>query len=77
MKISKLFAITLQSKIRLTFLLVALTYNFVIGFYLKDFLVLSQLPKTKMVKLIINRTPKVFETKQENLLNTNPIVNYR
>ena len=42
MKISKLFAITLQSKIRLTFLAVSLLYNFVLGFYLKDFLVLSQ-----------------------------------
>ena len=42
MKISKLFAITLQSKIRLTFLAVALLYNFVLGFYWKDFLVLSQ-----------------------------------
>ena len=42
MKITKLFAITLQSKIRIAFLIVALLYNFVLGFYLKDFLVLSQ-----------------------------------
>lgn len=42
MKISKLFAITLQSKIRFAFLVVALFYNFILGFYLKTFLVLSQ-----------------------------------
>ena len=57
MKISKLFAITLQSKIRLTFLLVALTYNFVIGFYLKDFLVLSQ---TLMVFYLLSVLPSLF-----------------
>ena len=42
MKISKFFAITLQSKIRFAFLVVALFYNFILGFYLKTFLVLSQ-----------------------------------
>lgn len=57
MKISKLFAITLQSKIRLTFLLVALTYNFVIGFHLKDFLVLSQ---TLMVFYLLSVLPSLF-----------------
>ena len=57
MKISKLFAITLQSKIRLTFLLVALTYNFVIGFYLRDFLVLSQ---TLMVFYLLSVLPSLF-----------------
>ena len=57
MKISKLFAITLQSKIRLTFLLVALTYNFVIGFYLKDFLVLSQ---TLMMFYLLSVLPSLF-----------------
>ena len=57
MKISKLFAITLQSKIRLTFLLVALTYNFVIGFYLKDFLVLSQ---TLTVFYLLSVLPSLF-----------------
>ena len=57
MKISKLFAITLQSKIRLTFLLVALTYNFVIGFHLKDFLVLSQ---TLTVFYLLSVLPSLF-----------------
>ena len=57
MKISKLFAITLQSKNRLTFLLVALTYNFVIGFYLKDFLVLSP---TLQVFYLISVLPTLF-----------------
>ena len=57
MKISKLFAITLQLKIRLTFLLVALTYNFVIGFYLKDFLVLSQ---TLMMFYLLSVLPSLF-----------------
>lgn len=42
MKISKLFWVTLQSKIRFAFLVVALFYNFILGFYLKTFLVLSQ-----------------------------------
>ena len=42
MKISKLLAIALQSKIRFAFLVVALFYNFILGFYLKTFLVLSQ-----------------------------------
>ena len=41
MKISKLFAITLQSKNRLVFLAVAVIYNLLLGLYLKDFLVLS------------------------------------
>ena len=41
MKISKLFAITLQSKTRLIFLAVAVIYNLLLGLYLKDFLVLS------------------------------------
>ena len=41
MKISKLFAITLQSKTRLVFLAVAVIYNLLLGLYLKDFLVLS------------------------------------
>ena len=41
MKISKLFAITLQSKNRLIFLAVAVIYNLLLGLYLKDFLVLS------------------------------------
>ena len=41
MKISKLFAITLQSKIRLIFFAIASTYNLLLGLYLKNFLVLS------------------------------------
>lgn len=41
MKILKSFNVTLQSKIRLAFLAISLLYNFVLGFYLKDFLVLS------------------------------------
>ena len=42
MKISKLFAITLQTKIRLVFFIIASIYNLLLGLYLKDFLVLSQ-----------------------------------
>ena len=41
MKISKLFAITLQSKTRLIFFSVEEVYNLLLGLYLKDFLVLS------------------------------------
>ena len=41
MKISKLFAITLQSKTRLIFFFVLAAYNLLLGIYLKDFLVLS------------------------------------
>ena len=41
MKISKLFAITLQSKTRLIFFSVAVVYNLLLGLYLKDFIVLS------------------------------------
>lgn len=57
MKISKLFAITLQSKIRFAFLVVALFYNFVLGFYLKDFLVLSQ---TFTVFYVLSALPSLF-----------------
>ena len=42
MKISKLFAITLQTKTRLIFFVIASTYNLLLGLYLRDFLVLSQ-----------------------------------
>ena len=41
MKISKLFAITLQSKTRLIFFAVAVVFNLLLGIYLKAFLVLS------------------------------------
>ena len=54
---SKLFAITLQTKIRLIFLAVALLYNFVLGFYLKGFLILSQ---TLMVFYLLSALPSLF-----------------
>lgn len=57
MKISKLFAITLHSKVRLAFLVVALSYNFALGFYLKDYLVLSQ---TLMVFYLLSALPCLF-----------------
>lgn len=57
MKISKFFAITLQSKIRFAFLVVALFYNFVLGFYLEDFLVLSQ---TFTVFYVLSALPSLF-----------------
>ena len=41
MKISKLFAITLQSKSGLVFFAVLSAYNLLLGVYLKDFFVLS------------------------------------
>ena len=41
MKISKLFAITLQSKSGLIFFFVLAAYNLLLGLYLKDFIVLS------------------------------------
>ena len=43
MKISKLFTITLQSKIRYIFLAIAVIYNLLLRLYLKDFLVLSSI----------------------------------
>ena len=42
MKISKLFAITLQTKTRLIFFVIASIYNLLLVLYLKDFLVSSQ-----------------------------------
>ena len=57
MKISKLFALTLQAKIRHVFLVITLLYNFVLGFYLKDFLVLSQ---TLMVFYLLSALPCLF-----------------
>ena len=41
MKISKLFAITLQSKSGLVFFAVLSAYNLLLGVYLKDFFVLT------------------------------------
>ena len=57
MKISKLFAITLQTKIRLIFFVVAFTYNLLLGLYLKDFLVLSQ---TLTVFYLLSALPSLF-----------------
>lgn len=57
MKISKLFAITLQTKNRLIFFIVASIYNLLLGLYLKDFLVLSQ---TLMVFYLLSVLPSLF-----------------
>lgn len=57
MKISKLFAITLQSKIRLIFFAIASVYNLLLGLYLKDFLVLSQ---TLMAFYLLSVLPCLF-----------------
>ena len=57
MKISKLFAITLQLKTRLIFFAIACTYNLLLGLYLKDFLVLSP---TLTVFYFISVLPTLF-----------------
>ena len=57
MKISRLFAITLQSKIRLVFFVVALLYNLILGFYLKDYFVLSP---TLTVFYLLSVLPTLF-----------------
>ena len=57
MKISKLFAITLQSKTRIIFFVIAFTYNLLLGLYLKDFLVLSQ---TVTVFYLLSVLPSLF-----------------
>ena len=57
MKISKLFAITLQSKARLIFFAIASAYNLLLGLYLKDFLVLSQ---TLTVFYLLSALPSLF-----------------
>ena len=57
MKISRLFTITLQSKIRLVFFVVALLYNLILGFYLKDYLVLSP---TLTVFYLLSVLPTLF-----------------
>ena len=57
MKISKLFAITLQSKTRLIFFAIACTYNLLLGLYLKDFLVLSP---TLTVFYLLSVLPTLF-----------------
>ena len=57
MKISKLFAITLQTKNRLVFFIIASIYNLLLGLYLKDFLVLSQ---TLTVFYLLSALPSLF-----------------
>ena len=57
MKISKLFAITLQSKTRLIFFAIASTYNLLLGLYLKNFLVLSL---TLIVFYLLSVLPCLF-----------------
>ena len=57
MKISKLFAITLQTKSRLIFFAIASVYNLLLGLYLKDFLVLSQ---TLTIFYILSVLPSLF-----------------
>ena len=57
MKISKLFAITLQTKTRLIFFAIAFTYNLLLGLYLIDFLVLSP---TLKVFYLLSALPTLF-----------------
>lgn len=57
MKISKLFAITLQSKTGLIFFAVAVIYNLLLGVYLKDFLVLSP---TLLTFYLLSLLPTLF-----------------
>ena len=57
MKISKIFAITLQTKIRLIFFAIASVYNLLLGLYLKDFLFLSQ---TFTVFYLLSALPCLF-----------------
>ena len=57
MKISKLFAITLQTKTRIIFLAIALTYNLILGFYLRYFLVLSP---TLQAFYLLSALPSLF-----------------
>ena len=57
MKISKLFAITLQTKTRIIFLAIALTYNLILGFYFRDFLVLSP---TLQAFYLLSALPSLF-----------------
>lgn len=57
MKISKLFAITLQTKTILIFFAIASIYNLLLGLYLKDFLVLSP---TLTVFYLLSALPSLF-----------------
>jgi len=56
-KISKLFTITLQSKIRYIFLAIAVIYNLLLGVYLKDFFVLSPM---LMTLYLLSALPTLF-----------------
>lgn len=57
MKISKFFATTLQTKTRIIFLAIALTYNLILGFYLRDSLVLSP---TLQAFYLLSALPSLF-----------------
>ena len=57
MKISKLFAITLQSKFGLIFFFVLVAYNLLLGVYLKDFFVLSP---TLLTFYLLSALPILF-----------------
>ena len=57
MKISKLFAITLQSKFGLIFFFVLVAYNLLLGVYLKDFFVLSP---TLLTFYLLSVLPTLF-----------------
>ena len=57
MKISKLFAITLQSKSGLIFFFILAAYNLLLGVYLKDFFVLSPM---LMTLYLLSALPTLF-----------------
>lgn len=57
MKISKVFANTLQSKTRLIFLSIAIAYNLLLGWYLKDFLVIAP---TLLAFYLLSALPSLF-----------------
>ena len=57
MKISKFFTTTLQTKTRIIFLAIALTYNLILGFFLRDFLVLSP---TLQAFYLLSALPSLF-----------------
>lgn len=57
MKISKFFTTTLQTKTRIIFLAIALTNNLILGFFLRDFLVLSP---TLQAFYLLSALPSLF-----------------
>lgn len=57
MKISKVFANTLQSKTRLIFFFIAFAYNLLLGWYLKDFLVIAP---TLLAFYLLSALPSLF-----------------